>query len=362
MFYFSPCVLSTILRYNHMQINKINKSSTNFTGMLNNKILLKGLEKISEHGTSFAAGTSLVMALGVRPLAILSTPNTEKENKQYASTNSICSGLIKFGLVEAIALPVENAVKKIDQNPQKYLKPSTIKNLQSSSEKLIDSKSYNLATQILKLGTGFLTAVPKSMLTIALLPVLMDKIFHIKKNDTQTTITQKPNTKQLSFNGKLTNLTAKGLGKILDNIKFQNFAKRHQYEEKNIAKHISAATDILLTSSFAYQTHKSKKIKDNRKKALIYNNVISTAITLTGGYSIDRLIKKQTDKFINKFAQINKADPKLSKYIEGINILRPTIIFAGIYYGILPVFSTYISDKIDKYLEKNHPEQNNPTY
>ncbi len=347
-----------------MQISNrnINSNSTNFRGMLNNKTLLKGLEKISEHGTSFAAGTSLVMALGVRPLAILSTPNTEKENKQYASTNSICSGLIKFGLVEAIALPVENAVKKIDQNPQKYLKPSTIKNLQSSSEKLIDSKSYNLATQILKLGTGFLTAVPKSMLTIALLPVLMDKIFHIKKNDTQTTITQKPNTKQLSFNGKLTNLTAKGLGKILDNIKFQNFAKRHQYEEKNIAKHISAATDILLTSSFAYQTHKSKKIKDNRKKALIYNNVISTAITLTGGYSIDRLIKKQTDKFINKFAQINKADPKLSKYIEGINILRPTIIFAGIYYGILPVFSTYISDKIDKYLEKNHPEQNNPTY
>ena len=347
-----------------MQISNrnINSNSTNFRGMLNNKTLLKGLEKISEHGTSFAAGTSLVMALGVRPLAILSTPNTEKENKQYASTNSICSGLIKFGLVEAVALPVENAVKKIDQNPQKYLKPSTIKNLQSSSEKLIDSKSYNLATQILKLGTGFLTAVPKSMLTIALLPVLMDKIFHIKKNDTQTTITQKPNTKQLSFNGKLTNLTAKGLGKILDNIKFQNFAKRHQYEEKNIAKHISAATDILLTSSFAYQTHKSKKIKDNRKKALIYNNVISTAITLTGGYSIDRLIKKQTDKFINKFAQINKADPKLSKYIEGINILRPTIIFAGIYYGILPVFSTYISDKIDKYLEKNHPEQNNPTY
>ena len=196
MFYFSPCVLSTILRYNHMQINKINKSSTNFTGMLNNKILLKGLEKISEHGTSFAAGTSLVMALGVRPLAILSTPNTEKENKQYASTNSICSGLIKFGLVEAVALPVENAVKKIDQNPQKYLKQSTIKNLQSSSKNLLDSKSYNLATQILKLGTGFLTAIPKSMLTIALLPILMDKIFHIKKNDTQTTITKnQPQTK-----------------------------------------------------------------------------------------------------------------------------------------------------------------------
>ena len=56
-----------------MQISNrnINSNSTNFRGMLNNKTLLKGLEKISEHGTSFAAGTSLVMALGVRPLAIL---------------------------------------------------------------------------------------------------------------------------------------------------------------------------------------------------------------------------------------------------------------------------------------------------
>ena len=341
-----------------MQINKINRSTTNFTGVLNNKILLKSLEKISEHGTSFAAGTSLIMALGVRPLAILSTPNTEKENKQYASTNSICSGLIKFGLVEAIAIPIENAVKKIDKNPQKYLKPSTIKNFQSTSKTLINSKSYNLATQILKLGTGFLTAIPKSMLTIALIPILMDKIFHINKDEKQTTtITKKINpsnntSNTLSFKGRLTDITAKGLSKILDNTRFQNFVKKYQHEEKNIAKHISAATDILLTSSFVYQTHKSKKIKDNRKKALIYNNIISTAITLTGGYSLDRLIKKQTDKFITRFSQVNKTDPKLHKYIEGINILRPTLIFAGIYYGILPIFSTYISDKIDKHLEK----------
>ena len=47
--------------------------------------------------------------------------NVKKENKQYATTNSIASGLIKFGMVEAIALPIENAVKKIDKNPEKYL-------------------------------------------------------------------------------------------------------------------------------------------------------------------------------------------------------------------------------------------------
>lgn len=46
-----------------MQVQKVSR-------LLNNKTLLKGLEKISEHGASFAAGTSLVMSLGVRPLAI----------------------------------------------------------------------------------------------------------------------------------------------------------------------------------------------------------------------------------------------------------------------------------------------------
>lgn len=335
-------MLSTINRDKTMQVNQVSRNNVNFTGFLNNKILLKGLEKVSEHGTSFAAGTSLLMSLTVRPLAILSTPDVEKENKQYACANSICSGLIKFGMIEAVALPVEMAVKNIDKNPQKYLKPHTLKNLKPNS------KSYKLATQVLKLGTGFVTAIPKSMLTIAFIPIIMDKIFKVKKNSAKT----KQNN-NVSFTGNISENISKGLGKILDNRKFQNFAKKNEANERNIAKHITAATDVLLTSAFAFQTNKSNNIKENRKKALIYNNVISTAITLAGGYGIDSLIKNKTGKFIKKFSEINKLDPKVHKYIEGINILRPALIFAGIYYGILPIFSTYMAEKIDKHIQKN---------
>lgn len=343
-----------------MQISKVSRNNnTSFKGFLNNKVLLKSLEKISEHGTSFAAGTSLAMSLTVRPLAILSTPDVEKENKQYACANSIGSGLIKFAMIEAIALPVENAVKKIDKNPEKYLKQQTIENLKAGSKNLVESRSYKLATQMLKLGTGFITAVPKSILTIALIPVLMDKMFNIKKKNDNLPKKDESNAhsakinKKVPFTGNLTENVSKGIGKILDNTTVQEFVKKHQSKDKNIAKHLTAATDILLTSSFAYQTDRSDNIKENRKKALIYNNVISTAITLVGGYGIDSLIKKKAGKFIDKFSQINKADPKLHKYIEGINILRPALIFAGIYYGILPVFSTYMAEKIDKYIEKN---------
>ena len=98
------------------------KSSPSFNGMMNNKILLKGLEKVSEHGTSFIAATSFAMSSGIRPLAIAVTPDVKKENKQYAITNSIASGLVKFAFVEAIALPIENAIKKAEKSPKQYLK------------------------------------------------------------------------------------------------------------------------------------------------------------------------------------------------------------------------------------------------
>ncbi len=307
-------------------------------------MLLKGLEKVSEHGMTVGATTSLFMSVAVRPLSISATPDVEKENKQYAIANSICSGIIKFGMVEALALPIENAVKKIDRNPNKYLK--------NAPEGFVKSRGYELGTQMMKLGTGLVTAIPKSMLTIALIPVLMDKVFHIppifKQKEPEKKI-DPPKDKNISFKG---NVIAKGIGKILDNEGVQKFLTKHQAQDQDIAKHLSAGTDILLTSSFAWQTNKSDKIKENRKKALIYNNVIATAITLTGGYSVDKLVKKKSEAFIDKFAKANKGDPKLHKYIEGINIVRPALIFATIYYGILPIFSTYMAEKIDKHLNK----------
>ena len=334
-----------------MQIRNISGNNPTFKGILNNKLLLKSLEKISEHGTSFSAGVSLAMALSVRPLAILATPDVEKENKQYACANSIASGLIKFGIVEAVALPIENAVKKIDKNPQRYLKTSTIENLKNTASGLTEAKSYKFATQLIKLGTGLVTAIPKSMLTLSLIPILMDKLYHLKVNKKRSD--ELTTDKNLTFTGNITKKIPKSLAKILNNTKFQNFVKKYESKDKDIAKHITAATDILLTSSFAYQTNKSSKIKENRKKALIYNNVISTAITLGLGYAIDKAIKNKTEKFIEKFSAINKGNPKLGKYIEGIHIVRPALIFAGIYYGILPIFSTFIAEKIDKHLIKH---------
>ncbi len=318
--------------------------------ILTNKTVLSGLEKVSDHGTSFAAGTSLLMSLGVRTFSIYNTPDVEKENKFYAMANSITSGIVKFGIVEAIALPIENAVTRIDKNSAKYLKDTTLKNFNPQT------RSYKFVTQIIKLSTGLLTAIPKSILTIALIPVVMSKIFRYNpledlkkaaekfpyKNESARffNINDSLNvSKEPAFTGRIGDKISNGISKIIENKKVQKLA---------------TLTDVLLTSASVWQTNRSDSIKENCKRVLNYNNIINTAITIALGYWLDGFVKNHTAPGIEKFKEVNKHNPKLPKYIEGINIIRPTIIFAFIYYGLLPMFSTYTSEKLDKFLNKKH--------
>ncbi|MCD8024673.1 MAG: hypothetical protein LUE64_03990, partial [Candidatus Gastranaerophilales bacterium] len=167
-----------------MKVNNIKECTPAFSGALNNKAVLKGLEKISDHGASFVAGVSLCSAAFLRPAVISRTPNTDKENKRLASANSVASAVSKFIIAESVALPIENAVKRIDINPSDYLKKATINTLKTKGKDLNQSKNYRFATQLIKLGSGILSAVPKSVLTIALVPVIADNLF-AKKEDIQ---------------------------------------------------------------------------------------------------------------------------------------------------------------------------------
>ena len=84
------------------------------------KILKKGLEFAATNGALFAASASLAFST-IRPLIILATPETDKENRQYASTKAMASTVIGYLMMLGISLPVARAVKNIDKNPEKYL-------------------------------------------------------------------------------------------------------------------------------------------------------------------------------------------------------------------------------------------------
>lgn len=266
---------------------------------------------------------SLALSTVARPIAIMSTPNTDKENKKYACAKSLASSAVGYGLMLCASLPVSNAIEKIDANPSKYLKPQTVK-------KLSTPKKYAFATQLFNLGLGFLIAVPKSILTCNLIPPIMSKVFPKKEN------------KDISFTGNL----SKGIGKLIDSNAVQKMTEK--FHNTNFEQHIMCLTDTVATGTFIAQTAKSKKIEQDRKKALMYNAGISTGLCIAGSYLIDRALKKPTEKFIENFKQANKNSPKLEKYLEGIRIAKPALILGSIYYIAIPFASTFLADRFDK--------------
>lgn len=298
----------------------------------NSKIFKKGLEFAANNGTLFTATASLALSTIARPVAILAAPKSDKENKKYACAKSLASSAIGYGLMLAASMPVANAVKKIDKNPLKYLKDTTVKNLQAGEKTLAKSKRYGFATQLFKLGLGFVIAVPKSIMTCALIPPIMSKISPQKDKKSQN----------ISFTGNL----SKGIGKLIDTKLVQNMAER--FYDTKFEQHIICLTDALATGAFIEQTRRSKKIEQDRKKVLMYNAGISTGLCIAGSYGIDRLLKKPAEKFIENFKKANKNSPKLEKYIEGIKIAKPALIMGGLYYIAIPFVSTFLADRFDK--------------
>ena len=310
-----------------------NIQNTNFKGALNNKLVLGALEKISDHSATFTALSAVGASMLLRPLAISLTPNVKKENKEHSIANSISSGAIKLLTTCALSIPIEGAIKNIEKNSDKFLNSK-------AKEFLEDKNSFNFASQILKLSSNIVSAIPKSVLTITLIPLIMDKIIKPKKEEADKTVSQP------TFKGKLQDNFTKLVSNYFNNEKIQNFAAKNQNNSVNIARNMAIATDLLLTGSFALSTKKSKKIDSKRKNNLIYNNLISTGLSVLGGLGLDKLVQKQGKGIIEKFIEANKNDPKLTKYLQGINVLRPTVVFALIYYGVLPIVSNYFAQRI----------------
>ena len=320
-----------------MKVNQKNSRDISFSSVWNNKALKRGLEFAAENGTLFAATTSLVLS-GVRPLAILATPNTDKKNKQVACAKSITSSFNGYLIALFCSKPISKAVKKIDKNPERYLSSETLVNLRDGKNDILKSKPYIFATQLFKLGLGFVIAAPKACLTALGTPYLL-KTFTKESIDEEMKLSVNEN-----INFKRKDKLPSAIGKIIDNKKLQDFVKK--YKDTNFPLHIIAATDTLSTAVFIGQTKKSKDLKEKEKRPLIYNSIISTSLSIASTYLIDMLTRKKTDGLIEKYKKANAKDPNLAKQIEGLKIAKPILIAGLIYYILIPIISTFFAERI----------------
>lgn len=306
-----------------------------FKSVYTNRFIKKGLEFASSNGALFGA-TATVAFSAFRPVSILLTPNTEKENRKIAAAKSITSSIINFLLMLCISVPLAKSIKKIDENPTKYLKQESIKILKNNSDNLINSKGYEFATQLFKLGIAAVIAAPKAIMTAKGLPYIVDTMN--RENDGKKT-------KYPVFKGTVTEAASTGIGKIINNKKILKFIDK--FKDTNFPMHITAITDTVATLVFMHQAANNNKIDEKRKNTLICNSGISTALCITGGYTVDKMIEKPVEKFINKYKIINKNDKNLSKQIQGIKIAKPFLILGTIYYIFIPLISTFLAERAD---------------
>ena len=84
---------------------------------LSSRMLENLLDACNNHTTIVQNLVALVLALGPRPLAIMSLPGKKnKEDKIYASGHSMASGLIGFGFASIIMYPLGIAAEKVKKN------------------------------------------------------------------------------------------------------------------------------------------------------------------------------------------------------------------------------------------------------
>ena len=305
-----------------------------FKNIYTNKAVKKGLELASSNGALFGASATVVFS-ALRPLSIMCTPKTDKENRKIAAAKSITSSLINFLLMLGISVPLAASIKKIDNNPKKYLKQETIEKLKEKGKEITDSKGYIFATQLFKLGIASVVAIPKAIMTAGGMPYIVDAFSSRNKS----------NNENVSFKG-ITDKTAERLGKTLNSKKMVKFADK--YKNSNFPMHINAITDTVATLTFMFEANRSKKIENERKKTLLYNAGISTGLSIAGGYTIDKLLEKPTERFIEKYKKINKGEKNIEKQIQGIKIAKPFLILGTIYYVLIPLISTFLAERADK--------------
>ena len=341
------------------------------TKICKNKYLKRGLELSANNGALFVAGAQLALATVVRPISIELTPKTDKENKKLACAKSFASALTNYLLVFGISLPIAKSIRKIDRNPEKYLSNNSIERMKEAGKPLLQSKSYQFATQMFKLGVSTLTAAPKAIITCALIPPIMSGIKRLNNKNKKKEGLQQPvlsdekkelkksylsigekmqiSSKQknpVSFNGIKGINIAKKIGKIIDTPFMQNCSEK--YKDSNFQMHTMALADTITTLTLMKKVNSNKKIDEDRKKVLNYNAGLATGFGIFCGYSVDKLLDKPTEKFIKKFSQVNINDPKLSKYVEGIKIAKPTLIYGGIYYALIPFVSTFLAERVNR--------------
>ena len=166
-----------------------------------------------EHNISGSALIALVLAGVMRPATIMALPgDKDKDDKIYASGHAMASGIMGFLVSTAITSPFDESIKKVFKDDSKFV-GKKLKDLNNKIADLKRKKSAKIITEkeLEQLGSfvskrkameilaknipDWIIAVPRAMLTIALIPPILKYVFGMekKKKQVQTDVNSQQN-------------------------------------------------------------------------------------------------------------------------------------------------------------------------
>ena len=172
------------------------KKLTAGESILSSKFFGKMLEYAEAHPVSCNALFSLVLAGILRPATILTLPgkkDEDKENKINAAAHSLASAVIGFISATIVMSPFDAAMKKVSKDPAKFLGKKAEAYLGDLKAKgLTKTAKYKNVETLMKMGPDIIIGIPRSIITIALIPPILKYVFGIEKKAKDKKVEEQP--------------------------------------------------------------------------------------------------------------------------------------------------------------------------
>lgn len=207
---------------------------TRWEKILKSDFYAKSMGVVNDHNIASSAFMALILAGILRPATIVSLPGKKEQStkdKIYAAAHSISSGVIGFVASVILTSPLDAAVKKVfgtrevldengnvtqavkgyDEYGSKRLKEiagkikeyeGLEKTLENKKQTRLLKNSKNALKQISKNIPDWIIAIPRSALTIKLIPLILVYVFGLEKKDknaAQKVENQKQNDTSVAF-------------------------------------------------------------------------------------------------------------------------------------------------------------------
>lgn len=126
---------------------------------------------------------------------------------------------------------------------------------------------------------------------------------------------------------------------------------------ENMTDHMNTAGSFVTTASYAGSTLCNKNLEKKPARTLALNQLMVTALSTIGAYTINNGIGKFTKQMSYKFSDVNQLLPRkvLEKRVKGFSIAQKLLTFSLMYRYVAPVLVTPLASKIGAALNSNKP-------